>query len=257
MRYSNIIAEMTWSYSRITTFEDCPYQFFLSYIKRLRKKPLFFSDYGSFMHKIIEQYLNRELDRSQLVSYYLNNFRGEIRGYAPNKSIFKNYFEQGLHYLSHIDFPYPNPVAVERKFDFELGGFPFTGIVDCIANDRDGFIILDNKSRALKPRSNRKKPTKSDEELDSYLRQLYLYSAPIKEVFHTYPERLEFNCFRTGQLISESFQEKTFEQTKDWAVTTIEKIIDNDDWSPNMDYWKCRYLCDLNHCCEYYQMNKR
>lgn len=118
-------------------------------------------------------------------------------------------------------------------------------------------MILDNKSRDLKPRSLRKKPTKSDGELDSYLRQLYLYSVPIKDLFDTYPDRLEFNCFRTGQLISEPFQEKALGTTKEWALQTIEKITENDDWSPQMDYWKCRYLCDLNQHCEYYQMNRR
>lgn len=249
---------MVWSYSRITSFESCPYKFFLSYIKHLDKKNMFFSDYGTLMHKIIEMRLNGELSEQEMVPYYLSHFRKDIKGFAPTRAIFKTYFEQGLQYLNHMDFPYPAPIGVEKGVDFFIGDKPFTGIIDCVAKREDGSIaILDNKSRDLKPRSSRKKPTKSDEELDSYLRQLYLYSVPIKDSFDTYPSRLEFNCFRTGQLISEPFREEALGTTKKWALQTIEKITENDDWSPKMDYWKCRYLCDLSQHCEYHQMNRR
>ena len=217
---------------------------------------MFFSDFGSLMHKVIEKYLKGELRKNDLVQYYLTHFRQDVIGKAPSGDIFKNYFEQGLHYLNHIDFPYKTPLGVEERMDFLVDGIPFTGIIDCIAED-EGLVILDNKSRALKPRSNRKTPTKSDLELDDYLRQLYLYSIPVKERFGTYPVRQEFNCFRTGQLISEPFREDKLQETKAWALNSIEKIKNNEDWRPDMDFWKCRYLCDLNHECEYYQMNRR
>lgn len=218
---------------------------------------MFFSDYGSFMHKLIELYLRGFLEKEELTGAYVSGFRKNVRGKAPSNRIFKSYFDQGYDYLSEIDFPYLSPVGVEQKVDFLVGDKPFTGIIDCVAMDDGKLVILDNKSRALKPRSGRKKPTVSDAELDSYLRQLYLYSVPMEQLYHTYPDRLEFNCFRTGQLISEPFQEDALGTTKEWALQTIEKITENDDWSPQMDYWKCRYLCDLNQHCEYYQMNRR
>lgn len=125
-----------------------------------------------------------------------------------------------------------------------------------MAKDGDNIIILDNKSRALKPRSGRKKPTKSDLELDEYLRQLYLYSIPIQTEFQQYPERLEFNCFRTQQIIPEPFREDALEHAKLWALQTIDTITQNEDWSPKMEYWKCKYLCDHSHQCEYQLMNR-
>lgn len=256
MNYSNIISDFTWSYSRIGQFEMCPYGFLLSYIKRAPKKPMFFSDYGSFMHMLIEQYLRGFLEKEDLTDAYLFGFKRNITGRAPSSKIFKSYFEQGYDYLSKIDFPYMSPVGVEQKYDFMVGDKKFTGIVDCVAMDDDGLVILDNKSRALKPRSGRKKPTQSGEELDSYLRQLYLYSVPVEQIYHTYPVRLEFNCFRTGQLISEPFREEEFEKTKRWALKTIDTITENEDWSPKIDYWKCNYICDLGDDCCYCQMNR-
>lgn len=144
----------------------------------------------------------------------------------------------------------------DGRVDFFIGDKPFTGIIDCVAKDGDSIIILDNKSRALKPRSGRKKPTKSDLELDEYLRQLYLYSIPIQTEFQQYPERLEFNCFRMQQIISEPFREDALEHAKLWALQTIDTITQNEDWSPKMEYWKCKYLCDHSHQCEYQLMNR-
>lgn len=217
---------------------------------------MFFSDYGKFMHSIIELYLRGELGKGDLVIYYLTNFRKEVIAEAPNPHIFQKYFQDGLRYLTEFEFPYMNVFAVEQKLDFKIEDKNFVGVIDCVVND-DAVVILDNKSRTLSPRSRRKKPTKSDKELDSYLRQLYLYSVPIKDLFYKYPDRLEFNCFRSGKLISEPFNKDALNKTKEWALSTIEKITNNDVWKPDMEYWKCRYLCDVNQHCEYYQMNRR
>lgn len=257
MNYSNIISEFTWSFSRIKQFEMCPYGFLLGYIKHARKKPMFFSDYGSFMHKLIELYLRGFLDADELPSAYLSGFKQNVVGKAPNLKVFKSYFDQGFGYLSDIQFPYISPVGVEQKVDFTIGDKPFTGIIDCVAMDNENLVILDNKSRALKPRSNRKTPTASDKELDAYLKQLYLYSIPVEQLYHRPPDRLEFNCFRTGQLISEPFRTEEFEKAKAWALNTIDTITHNESWPPKINFWKCNYICDLGDECCYCQANRR
>lgn len=130
MKYSNIIEGFTWSFSRIKQFEMCPYGFLLKYIKHTRKEPMFFSSYGSFMHKLIERYLKGELPKEKLVSTYLADFRKEVQGKAPSVEVFKNYFEQGIRYLENIDFPYTNPLGVEHKVRFSIGDKDFIGVID-------------------------------------------------------------------------------------------------------------------------------
>lgn len=255
MKYSNIISDFIWSYSRVQSFFSCRYQFFLKYIKGLRERPMFFSDYGGFVHQIMEQYLQGELDEQDLSLYYLTHFREAVGGQAPNKNIFQKYFEDGLRYLSNPQFPYPTPLAVESRFSFSADGLPFVGIVDCLAEDSGQLILLDHKSRSLKPRSGRAKPTKADLELDEYLRQLYLYAIPVRERYGRFPDRLAFNCFRTGTLIQEPFQPERVEEVKAWAKGAVNTITENEDWSPDLDFWKCRYLCGLHDQCEYFQAN--
>lgn len=50
--YEHIIDQMTWSYSRIKAFDDCPYRWFLKYIKCEPGSEMFFASYGSFMHEL-------------------------------------------------------------------------------------------------------------------------------------------------------------------------------------------------------------
>ena len=253
MRYTNIIEEFTWSYSRITQYESCPYGFFLKYIRKTSPCRHFFSDYGSFMHRIIQKYLEKELTSEELATFYLTNFYQEVRERAPTIEIFQDYFTQGLEYSRDIKIPQGEVLGIEQNMIFDVEGIPFTSFVDLITQD-NGVCVTDNKSRKLKQRSNRKKPTKSDKELDKYLRQLYLYSIPIEQQYGCFPKELIFNCFRSKELIVEPFNIEKFYETKNWALNTINDISLESEWRPDISWFKCKYLCDCNHKCEYWQM---
>ena len=128
MNYSHIVDDMLWSYSRITTFEDCRYCFLLKYIKKIKgTERKFFADYGSFLHLIIQKYLTGELKKDELVGYYLLNFKENVVGKAPTYSIFQNYFKQGIAYLKNITFPKEKIIGVEEKVLFDLGDKKFVG----------------------------------------------------------------------------------------------------------------------------------
>ena len=249
---------MKWSYSRITAFEFCPYKWFMTYIKKVDRKPMFFSDYGSFMHSILEKHFKGELSREDLVPYYIVNYNKEVKGKKPSEKIASGYYNQGFDYLENFSFPYQEPIAVEQHVEFKIGDYNFIGYIDFVGKEDDGgIIIVDNKSRALKPRSKRAKPTKADEELDDYLRQLYTYAIPVKEIYGKYPKRLEFNCFRTKTFISEPFIPDKLKETEEWAVKTIEVIAANNNWSARPDYFKCANLCELNDQCEHFAEIKK
>lgn len=252
--YSLITSDMTWSFSRVGCFEQCPYRFFLNYINLSPKAPMFFSDYGSFLHDILSRFYSGQLSKSQLVTYYLLNFRSSVRGAAPSQQVYLNYFHQGVEYLNNITEPSGEILAVEKAFSFSVDGLPFVGVADLLVRD-GALIIWDHKARSLKERSKRGKYTKSDEELDRYLRQLYLYSIAVRDIYGNYPDYLAFNCYRTGQIIMEPFLMDGLLSAKAWAVSTIASIHDAERFAPNVDYFKCRYLCDVHDDCEFYQLN--
>lgn len=204
------------------------------------------------MHSIMQQYLTGVLTKNELVPYYLTHFLTEITGKAPTQKIYQSYLEQGRQYLKALSFPARKILKVEDEMHFEFAGYPFTGFLDLMSEDEDGKLyITDHKSRALKPRSNRSKPTQSDVELDKYLRQLYIYAHAVHSLYGRYPDYLEFNCFRTNTWICEPFSIERMQEVEEWARDLIDRITSESKWNAHLEFWFCKHLCDVAEECEY------
>lgn len=247
---------MTWSFSRISAFESCPYKFFLTYIAPCDKVPLFFSSYGSFIHELLARYYGTQQGREDIVMEYLTGFQSHVVGKAPDTNIFSRYFQQGLSHLKGLTMPKQHILSVEEYVTFQVGNHPFVGYIDLLLQNPDtgAITIVDHKSHALKPRSTRGKYTKADAELDRYLRQLYLYAIAVEQSYGVLPSHLAFNCYRTGSLICEPFSLSAFQAARGWANQSVEHIIHAPSFHPCMDYYYCKYICDVHNSCEYYAM---
>jgi RecB family exonuclease len=257
--YEPLVRGMTWSYSRIKAFDDCPYRWFLKYIKypECDKKNLFFASYGIFMHELLESFNKGEKTAEQVKSEYLRDFRARIRMRAPSEAVFKNYFTDGLQYLSTIKPSGREILSIENKAEFTINSMPFVAYFDLLEREQSGSILLiDNKSKVLKPRSNRTKPTKTDEELDTYLKQLYLYSYHIFARYGQFPSKLCFNCFRKSVFIEEPFSQEAYDNAIDWFLGKITEIVVETDFPPSVEYFKCQYLCEMQDYCDYYRLSK-
>ena len=256
MRYDLKIESMTWSFSRISSFETCPYMWFLKYVYGAKGISKFFAQFGSYMHGIYQKYFCGLLEQDALPKYYIEHFRGSVLSSPPSKEIYRSYFEQGLRATKSPPALNRTILGVEKEFHFSYaGGRDFVGYADLITQDRNGVLYLtDHKSRALKPYSGKKVQTKSDKELTSYFRQLYVYSCPIREAYGRFPDFLEFNCFRTGTWIKEPFSIDRYHEVERWAEKQIDCIVPNEIWAPNIDYWFCKYICDMSNECEYSKM---
>ena len=162
-----------------------------------------------------------------------------------------------MQYLKTLQpFPY-DVVGVEKKVDFVVNGIPFVGYIDFLGRKDDDLYVVDNKSRILKPRSSRAKPTKADEELDAYLRQLYIYSAAVEEEYGKTPRSLCFNCFRDKLFIIEPFKEQAYAESKEWIAKSIGNIREESDFKPSVEFFKCTHLCEMQDMCEYYELMRK
>lgn len=256
--YEPLIRDMNWSYSRIRCFADCKYKFYLKYIK-YPKKPrpeMFFSSYGKFVHELIADFYAGRKTASQCHLEYLANFKERVRGRAPSDRVFANYFKSGSEYFKHLE-PSPNRmVEIETRTQALIGGVRFLGFIDRLEEKPNSdLVVVDNKSRNLKPRSGRRIPTKADEELDEYLRQLYIYAAFVHEKYGKFPTELVFNCFREGLYIVEPFREDAYQDAARWVGDMVDTIAVETEFRPNMDFFKCENICECKDSCEYYQLN--
>lgn len=246
---------MVWSYSRLTTYEDCPYKFLLGYILAEQEARQFFSDYGSFVHDLLASFYSGNVKKEDLLLQYLAGFCFNVAGKPPSRDIHSKYFSDGVSAMKNPFVPAGKVLSVEHEFSFSLQGHSFVGFSDLITEDaQNGICIVDHKTRILKPKSGRKKPTKSDLLLDRYFRQLYLYAAALEFEQGVLPSQLCFNCFRSGTQIIHQFEPVAFEETKSWALSTIESIHAERDWNPNFEYFKCKNICGFHDACAYYQM---
>lgn len=230
---------------------------FLKYIKKYDETPQFYSSYGIFMHKLIEQFYRGELNKEELSIRFLLDFSKEVKGFRPPESVVKNYIAKGNEYLKHFKpFPY-NMIDVEKKVEFTIDGIPFVGFIDYLGEKDGDLFIVDNKSRDLKPKSNRKRPTVKDAELDDMLKQLYIYSSAIKQEYGIFPKSLCFNCFKSGVFIEEPFDHNAYDSAIDWARNSIEYIKNTERFYPKVEFFSCNYICGVQEKCCYKQGGER
>lgn len=253
--------ELLWSYSRIKQYDDCKYAWFLKYLEGVDEEELFFSSYGSYLHEIYSEILLGNLKPNEAVHYYLINFTRKVNNTLFNKDVYTNYFLDGVNAIKNVNeflsqINNYEVVGVELPVSFSVNGSKFTGYIDLLIKDEEGnYVIVDHKSRKLKPRS-KKGTLKSDLILNDYFKQLYIYAIAVKELYGKYPKELWLHCFREGNIIKEEFDDQKLAEAISWATNSIETIRQTQSWTPNCDWFSCTNLCGLHNECDYYKMMK-
>lgn len=251
--YKPLIGDMRWSYSRITSFENCPYEWFLKYIGGCKDSDNFYSSYGSLVHSLLEEFYKGKIKAGNLVLAFLTRFQTSVIRDGVPSQIVQRYMQQGVEYFKTFKPVDYDVLAVEKKVDFEIDGKKFVGIIDLLCETDDGLVIVDHKSRTLKKPAKKKAGSAAQKEIDKYLRQLYLYSEAVRQSYGKTPKKLCFNCFRNQNFIEEDFNEEAFEQTKQWAVKEICDIENTEDFYPTLDWFYCKNLCGFRDQCCYYE----
>lgn len=128
-----------WSYSRIDTYRNSPYEYFLKYIKH--EKPLgqvqsAYGIMGNIAHSILESYYNGELEYSQLLNEYETQYALQIDMLGlrfdktddeKNEKIGKNYYENMKEF-----FQWFRPITKESVRGIKMESFVPIKITDDI-----------------------------------------------------------------------------------------------------------------------------
>ena len=253
-----IIDTMTWSYSRLTSFHQCPYGFKLKYVDCNEGINNFFGEYGSFIHKILEMYAKGELEVFELSEYYEEHWAENVTFPAPpNKfvDIGQSYYDKGLEYLNNIDLILDDYeiLGVEKEVSFDIGGYNFIGYIDLLLKDKKSgeIIVLDHKSHSLKLKKNGEVSKSDMKTFESFKKQLYLYSIQVeKEYGHV--DYLEWNLFKDMNHKRIEFKKEEQEEAIQWVVDTIKEIEETTEFNPQPDMFFCNFLCDQrNNACEF------
>lgn len=254
-----IISTMRWSFSRLNSFDQCPYGWYRHYVECEPDTGGFFSAYGGYCHEILEKYAKGELSIFDISQYYQENFNEGIPFDAPpNKytDIRQDYFDKGLDYFDNIDLPIDEYeiVGVEKQVEFNVGEYPFIGFIDLLLRDpADGKLIsIDHKSSSIKILKSGKVSKSDQQHFLEFKRQQYLYSiALINEFGENCVKELRWNMFKDRNWINIPFDKTEFDEAQSWALDTIHRIEVENEWRPNPNPFFCRYICGQSNCCPY------
>lgn len=251
-----------WSFSKIAAFHQCPMSFYLTYIENPGSDdelPGYFSEYGSLMHSILEQYYKGDLPEFCLADEWRSRYESEVIVAPPPfpKGFGEKNYNAAVNYLENFT-GLPDGydvISVEKKFVIDIGGYQVSGIADLVIGSTDctEVIIVDHKTKSA---------ASMKKEYQLYRKQLYLYAIWYKEWKGSYPTKLRFNMVKDGTYIDEGFDEAMVEETKKWFLDGIHAIEECDifeSWTTcigaeeTKEPYFCKWICGCNTSCDDYQ----
>ena len=259
-KYKNEIDKMCWSYSRLISFENCKYEFYLNYIVNDADEYLpegnYYAEVGNFVHEILAKILEGKLAPNEALCYYIDNFENNVF-YKTNQSIMDKTFETCANYFSIVDFSFLKDyeiLGIEKKIKVKIAGYNFIGFIDLLLRDKkdNKIIIVDHKSSKypFNKSGGIKKAAKS--KFDSYKKQMYLYSVYVKEKYNEFPKELVWNHFKDNKFATIPFSKTEYNEIIKWFTDTIHTIEQEQDFYPNeSNYFYCHNLCNFRNSCEY------
>ena len=239
-----------YSYSRLNTWKNCEASYKLIYLDKEQNNDSWFTEAGSLVHSLLEDFANGEIEQDQLKFLFLDGMSQLRNSIYPN---IKNSFIKGV--LTYLENPKMfhlkmKPFEVEEGFCvyFPKGNFWLRGFIDLWGYMGDDIWAIDHKS------ANNKRAAWNTKEA---VRQLYLYSSYIWLKAGRFPKYLAYNFFKTNDFEKIPFNLNDFNKAVEWMHDTIESVRaakSNKEYvyTANMDDFFCKELCGVNHACSMY-----
>ena len=254
MSYKQQLKEMVWSHSRINSFDNCPYEFYLHYL--LDNDSIYppdnnyYAEVGSFVHLILEKIFKKEIGIDEACQFFVDEYDNYIT-YEVKPSIMDKTFDKVITFFSESDFTWIDDyeiLGVEQKIEFKIGS------IDLLLRDKqDGkMVIVDHKSMSNPFGKKGKIKKNSEHNFLTYIKQAYLYAYGVYQLYNEYPKEFMWYLFKDeGKRPTIKFELSNCENTIQNILSSIHKIEQERDFEPNLNYFYCNNLCNYRNCCEY------
>lgn len=243
---------MTFSFSRLNTYINCPKEWYMKYIEELDEKDNVYCQFGLLCHKLFEQYEKGEIPKDKVLKEYHKRFYNVVTDTEDEPTVAR-LFDSGYTYFKNYLFDLPlipngKILGIEQKCEFNVCEFSFVGYIDLlIEDDQKNIIIIDHKS-ADSPVGKKGNVLKNKQEKFIELkRQLYLYSKYIYETYGKFPSHLAWNHFKSGDWNIIPFDYGEYMETLDWARQTIKDILNDQTFQETPNYIYCSKLCSYRN----------
>lgn len=176
-----------WSFSKINTYRQCIYEYYLSRIKKVEGKDNIYTACGAVTHSIIEDFYNGKIKYEEMADKFDSEFLDiEVSDYRfssdeeKNDRMRKKYKECVKHFFKTHN-AITTKVLLEQLIWIDIGeGNLFYGYTDLITKDKEGnYHVIDWKTSTV---YTGKKIKENAHQLQLYALGLHQLGVPIEKI---------------------------------------------------------------------------
>lgn len=261
----------TYSYSRLTTYQNCEMEYYLNYILKCDGESNIYAEVGTIVHEIMERLQLKEMTNEEALNEFDIRF-GMVKfmGYDfKSAKIEQNYVDSVKHFLANFEQMHGIKFEIEKQIKYEINGHTLVGYVDLIIHNADGTVsIIDWKTSSMY----------SKKDIEEHSNQLLIYALAVEQSYGYKVRDVGWNMMKYAKikgnrgriktelranltLFDESEQcivtypitEDNKNRCNQWICDTIAEIESKsivDEWKANCSSsYFCNNLCDVKgHC---------
>ena len=271
--------QKTWSYSKLSSYHNCVYGWYLNYVKHQRGNENVYGVLGGCIHNCLERIFKGEIDIEKAKEEWITEFEMcellDMR--FPTEKSKENYYQSMIHCLDHWEkYPDNYKYLMELHFVFEpIENIQIQGYID--------LVQIDEKNKTMRVIDYKTSSKFSKKELEGEkVFQLILYSMYLEEMYPDYTilnacfEMLKYTKNKRGTIVERNtvddllddfdykrcfveveYNDEMKEKLKTFITSTIDEIEKHDpdveeDWIPEKpNAFYCKNLCGHYNECPY------
>ena len=234
------------SYYQIDDYLTCPLKYKYVNILRVPIMEHHTVIYGRAMHEAVSQYLLRKLNGNKItldevLDCFETNFDPEgFLDLFHQEERFRIGREALVRFYKDEENRESIPKFIEKDFSFVIGDNKITGRFDRIDMDKDGAVIMDFKTSAIKTQKDADKRVKES-------KQLALYALAYQYIFGALPIAVELYFLESGIIGRYELTEKDLDDLKG-DILDVSAGIRQQSYPAKPEFKACTY-CAYNQIC--------
>lgn len=213
----NLLSGFRWSYSKLDTAAACPFAFKQIYLNHVPDAENPFAQVGTLCHDLLASHALGNLASYEMLPAFRKRYSKEVTAPWPPFPLHieeRTYEKLCVFFRSFSGFSFPHILMVEKKLIGTVAGRPFSGILDLVAQDHEGrVIIIDHKSGGISEYRGRK--------LVHHKKQLFLYAHLLRQCCGLEADALVFHLIKEGQWIELPWTELEESDAVSWASSIM------------------------------------
>lgn len=236
-----------WSFSRLSTYEQCPLQWKYAYLDNLPQEDNIWALIGTLCHEILEDLADKNISNIMAVEWFQQEYDKivEVHDFPFGGQMLKDSYRRKLsdYFETYTDF---QGEIQEIEMNFEIVVNETEDEIDVVRGFVDLPLIYNNEGYVI---DHKISTPYTGDTLNKKKKQLYIYAEAYKQKYGNYPSYLMFNYIKNKDKFVEKFNPKYMEFTMNWVRNTIQRIKDDTQFEARIDKGFCSNLCPFRNIC--------